>query len=138
MRKYLLTLFLLFYSIISALGQANEIQKKIKFYPAEIQTLFLFYNGTKIKGSDVELFAPIGLKLREGFKQAQNIKDSTSTISLNLTLNEIGICFNIIQNSTFEAKYAPLILQLKEKLRSYLPVAPGVKQNTKKMTNKKK
>ena len=73
------------------MGQMNEIQKGINFPPAEIQTLLLFYNGTKIKGVDIDMFAPLGF-IKNGFKQARSVKDSIRAIPLKLTVNDIGIC----------------------------------------------
>ena len=92
MNRYFLIFIFHIYSIAPAIGQVNEMEKDLNFPPAEIQTLLLFYNGTKIKGADVDVFAPLSLKVKKGFKQARSVKDSIRAIPLKLTLNEIGIC----------------------------------------------
>jgi hypothetical protein len=87
--------------------------------PAEVESMLFLYNQTPVKGADVELVAPVGTKLRAGLRQARTQQDSTKDIVLPLTLTEIQVCLGIIQASTFEAKYAELVLGIKRKLEAF-------------------
>ena len=100
----------------------NVIQEKeVRFTPEEVESMLFLYNQTTIKGTDVEVIAPLGIKLSAGLKEARTQQDSTKSIVLKLNINEIGICYNIIQSSSFEAKYAILLLGMKQKLEKLLP-----------------
>jgi hypothetical protein len=58
------------------------------------------------------------------------LQDTAAKISLKLTRNKIGVCLNIIQTDTFEAKYAQLILEMKKKMVKLLPSHPPQNQGT--------
>ena len=51
------------------------------------------------------------------------MQDTTKTIDLKLKLIELDLCLNIIKNSTFEAKYAELVLGMKRKIEKLLPAS---------------
>jgi hypothetical protein len=114
-------------SIISVYGQAGDKPLNVPFSPNEVESMLFLYNQTPVKGSDVEMVAPVGAKLRDGLKLARAQQDSTKAIPLQLIPVEIQVCLGIINASTFEAKYADLVLGMKRKLESYLqpPVQPG-------------
>lgn len=122
MSKTILILFVLFLPLmfLSAQQQIFEVQ----FTPAEVESILFLYNQTSVKGSDVEIVVPVGIKLRVGLKKARALKDTTKTIKLNLTVTDVQVCLNIIQNATFEARYAELVLGMKKKLVKLLPPPP--------------
>ena len=105
-------------------SQNMTITKNLDFTPEEVESMLFLYNKTMIKGSDVEVVAPLGAKLKAALKEARALQDSTGKIVLRLTLNEIGVCLNIIQTATFEAKFAQLVLVMKKKLMELLPPPP--------------
>ena len=105
-------------------SQMPQVEKELNFKPAEVESMLFLYNQTSVKGSDVEVVAPVGVKLRDGLTQARTLKDTTQNVVLKLTPAETQICLQIIQNSTFEAKYAELVLGMKNKLLKLLPPPP--------------
>ncbi|MBN1781061.1 hypothetical protein JW948_08065 [bacterium] len=121
--KIVLILTLLFY--ISVAAQQPVKMVKVEFTPAEVESMLFLYNQTSIKGADVEVVAPVGTKLRAGLKEARAMSDSTKMLTLDMNLMEVQVCVNIIQASTFEAKYAELVLGMKRKLVALLPPQPA-------------
>jgi hypothetical protein len=117
-----IVLVLLFYSI--GFSQMSQVEKELKFTPAEVESMLFLYNQTSVKGADVEVVAPVGVKLRDGLTQARTLNDTTQKVILKVTAAETQICLQIIQNSTFEAKYAELVLGMKNKLVKLLPPPP--------------
>lgn len=111
---------------------AQQQTLKLEFTPAEMESMLFLYNQTTVKGADVEVVAPLGVKLRAGLNEARTMKDTTGVLTLQLTLAEVQICLYIIQQSTFEAKYASLILNMKRKLEAILP--PELKQQINQQT----
>ena len=116
-------LFYLFASVLlCSIIQAQSIQTvALQFTPEEAESMLFLYNQTQIKGADVEVIAPLGEKLKAGFQQAKAQQDSTKPIKLELTIPEVQVCLGIIQQSTFEAKYASLVYGMKQKLIALLP-----------------
>ncbi|MFC1568944.1 hypothetical protein ACFL4L_01800 [bacterium] len=110
---------------ISMLAQQPVKMVKVQFSPSEVESMLFLYNQTSIKGADVEVVAPVGAILRTGLKEARAMKDSTKTLELKMSLVEVQVCVNIIQASTFEAKYAELVLGMKKKLVALLPPQPA-------------
>jgi hypothetical protein len=108
--------------LLTFLFQSQEL--KFNFSPEEVESMLFLYNQTTIKGSDVDVVAPLGAKLKKGLQQARMMKDSTGLIPMSMTPVEIQICLNIIENSQFEAKYAELVAGMKRKLTSLLPTPP--------------
>ena len=119
MSKFTILILLALFSF--GLSQNMTVTKNLDFTPEEVESMLFLYNQTMIKGSDVEVVAPLGAKLKTGLKETRALQDSTAKIVLKLTLNEIGVCLNIIQTATFEAKYAQLVLGMKRKLIKLLP-----------------
>jgi len=117
-------LIMLFFCFL-AFSQQPVQMVKVQFTPAEVESMLYLYNQTSIKGSDVEVVAPVGVKLRSGLKRARAMKDSTQTLTLEMSLVDVQVCVNIIQASTFEAKYAELVLGMKRKLEAFLPTPPA-------------
>lgn len=117
---------LLFVGVFCMLGAAQDPQavRDLRFTPAEVESMLFLYNQTSVKGAEVELVAPVGIKLRAGLKEARALTDTTKTIVLKFNSTDTQICLGIIQNSTFEAKYAELVLGMKRKLEELLPPAP--------------
>lgn len=107
-------------------GQNARDEKDLLFTPAEVESMLFLYNQTSVKGADVEMIAPLGVKLRAGLNEARALQDSTKSIKLKLIPVEVQLCLGIIENSTFEAKYAELVLGMKRKLQALMPpVQPG-------------
>ena len=123
MSKFIILILIALFSL--GFSQNMTVTKNLDFTPEEVESMLFLYNQTMIKGSDVEVVAPLGAKLKAGLKEARALQDSTGKIVLKLTLNEIGVCLNIIQTATFEAKYAQLILGMKKKLMELLPPPPA-------------
>lgn len=105
------------------IAQDTASIKDIKFNPNEAESMLFLYNQTTVSGADVEMVAGLGAKLNEGLKAARALTDTTMTVTLKLTIEEIQFCLGIIKNSTFEAKYAQLVLGMKRKLEALLPRA---------------
>ncbi len=118
MSKKILILFVLFLPFIFL--SAQQILE-VQFTPAEVESMLFLYNKTTVKGSEVEIVVPVGVKLRSGLKKARALKDTTKSITLELTPTDVQVCLNIIQNSTFDALYAELVLGMKQKLIKLLP-----------------
>jgi hypothetical protein len=98
-------------------AQTFAQEKELLFTPAELTSMLSLFNQTQIKGSDVEVIAPLGAKLRFGYDTTQ--RDSTrKIISLKLSQTETQICLNVLNNSTVEARFADLILGMKKKLNA--------------------
>jgi hypothetical protein len=112
-------------TLFSLYGQTAEKPLNVSLSPAEVESMLFLYNQTPVKGADVELVAPVGAKLRAGLRQARTQLDSTQDIVLPLTPTEIQVCLGIIEASTFEAKYAELVLGIKRKLEAFAG-QPGV------------
>ena len=109
---------------LPCIAQITNQQLDIKFTPAEVESMLFLYNQTTVKGSEVEIVAPVGVKLKAGLQEARALKDTTETITLKLNPTQAQVCLNIIHNSTFEAKYAELVLGMKRKLEKLFPLAP--------------
>ena len=116
-------LFLLLFAV-AGLAQNAAVEKSIQFTPSEAESMLFLYNQTMVKGTDVEIVAPLGKKLNDGLKRARALTDTTETIELKLKLVELDLCMSIIKNSTFEAKYAALVLGMKRKIEKLLPPPP--------------
>ena len=119
--KVLFHMVLAFLLLICSSIFAQQQTLKLEFTPEEMESMLFLYNQTIVKGSDVEIVAPLGVKLRTGLNEARTMKDTTKILILQLTLAEVQICLYIIQQSTFEAKYASLILGMKRKIEAILP-----------------
>jgi len=109
--------------ILSAfsLAQVRPQEYNLHFNPNETESLLFLYNQTTVSGADVEMVAGLGAKLDAGLKEARALTDTTKTVTMKLTVAEIQFCLGIIKNSTFEAKYAQLVLGMKRKLEALLP-----------------
>ena len=105
-------------------GEGFGPEKELVFTPAEVESMLFLYNQAPVKGSEAELVAPVGKKLKEGLKEARALEDTTGTITLKLNLTQLQVCMSIVNNSTFEAKYAELVSGMKRKLRKLLPPPP--------------
>ena len=119
--KVLFHMVLAFLLLICSSIFAQQQTLKLEFTPEEMESMLFLYNQTIVKGSDVEIVAPLGVKLRTGLNEARTMKDTTKILILQLTLAEVQICLYIIQQSTFEAKYASLIRGMKRKIEAILP-----------------
>jgi hypothetical protein len=124
--------------ILPNYGQVQDKPINVSFSPAEVESMLFLYNQTPVKGADVEIVAPVGAKLRTGLKQARTQQDSSKAIVLPLLPTEVQVCLGIVNASTFEAKYAELVLGIKHKLESILPAPQGVQPETETKTSKKK
>ena len=124
MLKKLVCIVLFLFLCTVGFSQMPQVEKELKFTPAEVESMLFLYNQTSVKGADVEVVAPVGEKLRNGLIQARALKDTTQKVVLKVTAAETQICLQIIQNSTFEAKYAELVLGMKKKLVKLLPPPP--------------
>ncbi len=117
--------------MLSAVVMAQD--RELLFAPAEVESMLFLYNQAPIKGSDVEIIAPLGMKLREGLRVAQTQSDSLKPVKLLFSGDDVQICLNILNNSTFEARFAELVLGMKKKLEALLtpmgvPMAPALKK----------
>jgi hypothetical protein len=131
MRKnpILIAIAILWLGSVCVFGQAADKAIDVQFSPQQVESMLFLYNQTPVKGADVEIVAPVGAKLRAGLKQARLQQDSTKAIGVPLLPAEIQVCLSIINASTFEAKYAELVLGMKRKLESLLPpVASAVEK----------
>ncbi len=102
--------------------------RELLFAPAEVESMLFLYNQAPIKGTDVEVVAPLGAKLREGLQIARTQPDSLKPVKLMVSPNDVQICLSILNNSTFEARFAELVLGMKKKLEALAPamMAPAV------------
>ena len=126
MLKRIIFIFSILIGLHSALGQKLGIEKSLFFNPNEAESMLFLFNQTTIKGSEVVTYGPLGLKLKAGLKQARALAadstkaDSVKIDELNLKPAEVVLCLTIISISQIEAKYAVLVLGMKEKLEALL------------------
>ena len=73
-------------------AQNRNVTKEFDFTPEEVESMLFLYNQTFIKGSDIEVVAPLGAKSKAGLKEARSLQDSTTKIVIKSTLNEISVC----------------------------------------------
>jgi hypothetical protein len=119
-------------------GQIQEKPIDVQFSPQQVESMLFLYNQTPVKGADVEIVAPVGAKLRAGLKQARAQQDSSKAIVLPLFPAEVQVCLGIINASTFEAKYAELVLGMKRKLEALMPPAAAIQTATEQKSIQKK
>lgn len=91
--------------------------KEIKFNPVETESMLFLFNKTQIKGSQVEIFAPLQAKLKKALEETRSVQDSTGMVTIEFTQQQLDICIDILNNSNVEAKYLDLILGMKNKLK---------------------
>ena len=137
MKNAMIVLFFVCTSYLAGYGQSALPEKELHFTPAEVESMLFLYNYTTMKGAEVDIVAPVGAKLRAGLKKARALKDTTKTITLKLNLREVQVCLNIINSSTFKAKYAELVLGMKRKLLKLLPPQPGRRAESKRKGGEK-
>lgn len=111
----ILSLFLL------SLGANLAQDQSLKFNRLEIESLLYFFNEANIKGSEIEIWAALSQKLKEGQKEANAFVDTTQTVSVNLISQEAKLCIDVINNATFQAKWVELVLGIKRKLEKIAP-----------------
>ena len=111
----------LLFLLVIASGVILAQEKELLFTANEVESMLALYNQAPVKGDQVELVAPVGMKLRQALTVARSQADSTKLIKLLLTSTEVQICYNILTISTFEARYAELVLGMKRKLQKLLP-----------------
>ena len=107
--------------LIIAWGAIYAQDKELLFTANEVESMLFLYNQAPVKGDQVEMIAPVGAKLRRGLEQARALVDTTKMIKLMMNPTELQICHNILTISTFEARYAELILGMKKKIEKLLP-----------------
>jgi hypothetical protein len=109
-------LFLLCLLITPCFGNGTSEEEKLRFRANEAESMLYLFNQTTVSGGDVELIARLGAKLKQGLKAARELTAPDQTVVLPLNLEEMRYCLAIINRSTFPAKYAELVLGMKEKL----------------------
>ena len=57
-------------------SQNMTITKNLDFTPEEVESMLFLYNKTMIKGSDVEVVAPLGAKLKAALKEARALLET--------------------------------------------------------------
>jgi hypothetical protein len=102
--------------------------KELKYNPAEVESMLFLFNKTTIKGSDVEIMAPLQEKLKSALEKAREAKAEDAMITLELSVQELQICHQILNNAEFEAKYAELVLGMKNKIKELLPAQPMMQE----------
>jgi hypothetical protein len=110
-----------------AADQIHLVQLKAN----EAESMLYLFNQTTVSGTDVELIAQLGAKLEQGMKEARDPADPDRTVALHLNPEEVRYCLAVIRNSTFEARYAGLVMGIKEKLTEALEktdTEPAAKQ----------
>ncbi|MBN1540904.1 hypothetical protein JW992_02080 [candidate division KSB1 bacterium] len=106
-----------------------EEPKSVQFTATESESMLFLYNQTVIRGSDVEIMAPLQSKLVTAFETSKEFPDSTKIVELDLSLQQIELCMMILQQSDVEARYAPLLNGILQKLeQSGAIVSPGQSQ----------
>jgi hypothetical protein len=119
------SILLLFVLVLAGSLLAQE--KEVLFTPAEMTSMLTLFNQAPIKGSDVEVIAPLSIKLRNSYEIMQR-DSSRHNISMKLSPQDVQICLTVLNNSTIEARFAELVLMMKQKLNALLtPEATVVK-----------
>ncbi len=108
-------------SLLVLFGLSLAQEKELLFTPNEVESMLFLYNQAPVKGDQVEIVAPVGAKLRKGLEVARAQNDSTKLVKLMMNPTELQICLNILNLSTFEARYAELVLGMKKKIEKLLP-----------------
>ena len=98
--------------------------KELTFNPVETESMLFLYNQTMIKGSDVEIMAPLQVKLRTALEKARTANDENAQIALDLNPQQIDICYQVLKNANFEAKYTELIYGMMTKLKEHTVNTP--------------
>ena len=124
MKNALIPVLLGLIFLSSAWSADNE--KKLLFTPIEVESMLYLFNQTQIKGSDVEVIAPLQSKLKNSFEMVKAQSDSSSAVEMDLTTQQMTICYHILKNANFEAKYTELIYGMMNKLKQHIP--PGALQ----------
>ncbi|MBN1540903.1 hypothetical protein JW992_02075 [candidate division KSB1 bacterium] len=122
------TILSLIFPILLVASLAFAQESDVNFNAAEAESMVFLFNQTTIKGSDVEVVAPLAQKLNAALEIAKVTEDKTQLVPLKLTAQEIEICFNVINNATFEARYAQLVFSMKNKLQKHMTVKVTVPQ----------
>lgn len=103
-------------------GAKDSIKSNhLQFKANEAESMLALFNQTMVSGGDVALIAELGQKLATGVREAKKKKNTDETVGLPLNRQEVCYCLAIISQSTFQAKYAGLILGIKTKLTAFLP-----------------
>ena len=110
------------------LAQEQESEYALQFNPNEAESMVFLFNQTTVSGGDVEMVGALAAKLRTGMEQGRALQDTTQVVTLKLTPEEVQFCLGIIANSTFEARYAELVLGMKRKLEALLPPQSAVEE----------
>ncbi len=123
---------LLYFLATPCLGKSKAEEKELQFNANEAESMLYLFNQTTVSGGDVELIAQLGAKLKQGLKDARKLDDPKKTVILKLNDQEGRYCLFIIRRSTFSAKYAELVLGMKQKLEKlFLPMPVCLPKNSK-------
>ncbi|MBN1997485.1 hypothetical protein JW935_08040 [candidate division KSB1 bacterium] len=107
-------------------GTVRGFAAVLKYDPVETESMLFLFNKTPIKGSDVEYFAPLQVKLRKALEKARAAgENSEKEIEIELMPNEILILIRILEMADFEAKYAELVANMKKKLQDLADKNPA-------------
>lgn len=112
---------LVIWLIVAALPAvaADQVQP-VPLKANEAQSMLALFNRTVVSGGDVELIAGLAAKLRAAHEAGRQLDDPEKTVALPLNPEEIRYCLAVIARSTFEARFAGLVLGMKEKLSARL------------------
>lgn len=126
---------LILWLLVLPCAAETQMVEVLRFSPNEAESMLCLFNRTPVSGGDVERIAGLGKKLADGFAEAKKQKHAEQTVAIPLNCQEIRYCLAIINQSTFQAKYAGLVLGMKQKLtRLLVPAknerAPKVNDST--------
>ncbi len=120
MKKYF---FALLVTVIVLVGAGYAQDKEVVFTPAEMTSMLTLFNQAPIKGSDVEVIAPLSVKLRSSYEIMQQ-DSARHNVAIKLSAQDVQICLTVLNNSTIEARYAELVLIMKQKLTALITPEP--------------
>jgi len=126
MKKIVAFLAMILSLFLLSLGANLAQDDAIKLNRPEIESMLYFFNEANIRGADIEVWAALAQKLKAGQKEVAAFVDTSQTITLKLSAQEAKICVDIINNSTFQAKWVDLVLGLKRKLQKIAPYAAAM------------
>jgi hypothetical protein len=129
MKKVIAFLAMIVSLFLLSLGANLAQEPYIKLNRPEMESLLCFFNEASVRGADIETWATLGQKLKTGAKEVAVFVDTTQVVSLPLNSREAKICIDIINDSTFQAKWVELVYSIKRKLQKAALADGGVQRS---------
>ena len=100
----------------------HHVLQQLKYSPdleglsKYLEVLNYLFGEAKISGKTIELASSINVKLKEAVKIVEKANDPSQLVALTLDKEQSQLCLEILNEASFEAQYATLVLSIKKKL----------------------